>query len=114
MPSFFLHLGNHTFDVDLFIAPSKEKITVLKTYNTEHKRENSKHAVFIACDFCVLTFEFYVVSFPFYVMCFWDSEIPLRRLDKKIYSEIADSRKEKKVCREIKTGMRIILYFMQF
>ena len=33
-----------TLAVDLFIAPSKEKITVLKKYNTEHKRENSKHA----------------------------------------------------------------------
>ena len=47
-------------------------------------------------------------------MCFWDSDFLFRRLDKKIYSEFADCRKEKKVCREIKTGMRIMLYFMQF
>ena len=33
-------------------------------------------------------------------MCFWDSDFPLRRLDKKIYSEFADSRKEKKTCAE--------------
>ena len=39
--SFFLQLGIRTFAVDLFIAPFKEKITVLKTYNTDHKRENS-------------------------------------------------------------------------
>ena len=41
--TFFLHLGIRTFAVDPFIAPSKEKITVLKIYNTEHERENSKH-----------------------------------------------------------------------
>ena len=29
-------------------------------------------------------------------MCFWDSDFPFRMLDKKIYSEFADSRKEKK------------------
>ena len=29
-------------------------------------------------------------------MCFWDSDFPFRRLEKKIYSEFADSRKEKK------------------
>ena len=40
--SFFLYLGIRTFAVDLFIVPSKEKITVLTTDNTEHKRENSK------------------------------------------------------------------------
>ena len=28
-------------------------------------------------------------------MCFWDSDFPSRRLDKKIYSEFSDSRKEK-------------------
>ena len=28
-------------------------------------------------------------------MCFWDSDIPFRRLDKNIYSEFADSMKEK-------------------
>ena len=72
--------------------------------------------LFIACDFCVLTFEFYVVSFPFWVLYFWDTDFPFRRLDRKIYSEFADSREEKKnVCREIKkTGMRIMLYYMQF
>ena len=54
--------------------------------------------MFIACDFCVLTFEFYVVSFPFLALCyvFLDSDLTFRRLDKKIYSEFADSRKEKK------------------
>ena len=36
-------------------------------------------------------------------MYFWDSDFPFRRLDKNIYSEFADSRKEKKnECREIK------------
>ena len=54
--------------------------------------------MFIACDFCVLTFEFHVVSFPFLALCyvFLDSDLTFRRLDKKIYSEFADSRKEKK------------------
>ena len=48
-------------------------------------------------------------------MCFWDSDFPfIKRFDKKIYSEFADSRKEKNVCREIKTEMRIMLYFMHF
>ena len=47
-------------------------------------------------------------------MCFWDSHFPLRRLNKKIYSEVADSRKEKKRVQRGKTGMRIMLYFMQF
>ena len=47
-------------------------------------------------------------------MCFWDSDFPFRRLDKKIYNQFADSRKEKNVCREMKTGMQIMLYFMQF
>ena len=56
-----------------------------------------------------------VFPFEFCVICFWDSDIRFRRLDKKIYSEFADTRKEKKkpVCREIKTGMRI-MYFVQF
>ena len=31
-----------TFAVDLFIAPSEEKITVLKKYNTEHKGKTQK------------------------------------------------------------------------
>ena len=48
-------------------------------------------------------------------MGFWDSDFPFRRLDQKIYSEFVGFRKEKKnVCREIKTRMRIMLYFMQF
>ena len=47
-------------------------------------------------------------------MCFMDTDFPFRRLDKKIYSKFADSRKEKNVSREIKMGMRIMLYFMQF
>ena len=34
--------------------------------------------MFIACDFCVLTFEFYVVRFPFCVLCFGDSDFPFR------------------------------------
>ena len=37
-------------------------------------------------------------------MCFWDSDFPFRRLDKKIQSKFADSRKEKNECREIKNG----------
>ena len=41
--SFFLYRGIRTFAVDIFIAPSKETMTLLKTYDTEHKRENSKH-----------------------------------------------------------------------
>ena len=53
----------------------------------------------------LLTFEFYVMSFPFCVMCFGDTDFPLRRLDKKIYSEFADSRKEKKREQRDKTGI---------
>ena len=68
----------------------------------------------VACDFCVLTFGFHVVSFPFCVMCFGDGDFPSRRLDKKIYSKFADSRKEKKCVQRDKTGMRILLYSMQF
>ena len=37
-------------------------------------------------------------------MCFWDSDFPFRRLDKKIYSELADSRKEKKRVQTDKNG----------
>ena len=62
--------------------------------------------MFIACDFCVLTFKFYVVSFTFEfcVMCFLDSDFPFRRLDKKIYSEFAYSRKENKRVQRAKNG----------
>ena len=37
-------------------------------------------------------------------MCFWDSDFPFRRRDKKILSKFADSRKEKNEWREIKNG----------
>ena len=37
-------------------------------------------------------------------MCYWDSDFPCRRLDKKIYSEFADSRKEKKRVQRDKNG----------
>ena len=37
-------------------------------------------------------------------MGFWDSDFPSRRLDKKIYSEFADSRKEKKRVQRGKNG----------
>ena len=37
------------------------------------------------------------VPFEFCVVCFGDSGLPFRRLYKKIYSEFADSRKEKKL-----------------
>ena len=37
-------------------------------------------------------------------MCFWDSDFPFRRLDKKIYSKFADSRKEKKRVQRDKNG----------
>ena len=37
-------------------------------------------------------------------MCFWDSDFPFRRLDKKIYSEFADSRMEKKRVQGDKNG----------
>ena len=37
-------------------------------------------------------------------MCFWDSDFPFRRLDKKIYSEFADSRKEKNRVQRDKNG----------
>ena len=45
-----------------------------------------------------------VFPFVFCVMCFWDSDFPFRRLDKKIYSEFADSRKEKKRVQRDKNG----------
>ena len=37
-------------------------------------------------------------------MCFGDIDFPFRRLDKKIYSEFADSRKEKKRVQGEKNG----------
>ena len=37
-------------------------------------------------------------------MCFWDSNFPFRRLEKKSYSEFADSRKEKKSAQRDKNG----------
>ena len=37
-------------------------------------------------------------------MCFWASDFPFRRLDKKIHSEFADSRKEKKRVQRDKNG----------
>ena len=43
--------------------------------------------------------------FPFeFVLCFWDSDFPFRRLYKKIYSEFADSMKEKKRVQREKNG----------
>ena len=47
-------------------------------------------------------------------MCFWDSDFPFRRLDKKIYTNLQIPGRRKNVWREIKTGMRIMLYFTQF
>ena len=48
-------------------------------------------------------------------MCFWDSDFPSRRLDKKSTANWQTHRRRKKVCGELKTGMRILkLYFMQF
>ena len=45
-------------------------------------------------------------------MCFWDSDFPFRRLDKKIYSEFAESRKEKTRGQRYKNGNtnNIVLY----
>ena len=63
--------------------------------------------MFIACDFCVLNFEFYV-------MCFWDSDFPFRRPNKKNYSEFADSRKEKKRVQRDKNGNANNVVFLQF
>ena len=40
-------------------------------------------------------------------MCFWDSDFPFTRLDKKIYSEFADSIKEKKRVKRDKNGNAI-------
>ena len=37
-------------------------------------------------------------------MCFWDSDFSFRRLDKNIYSEFADSRKEIKRVQRDKNG----------
>ena len=37
-------------------------------------------------------------------MCFWDSDFPFRRLDKKTYSAFADSRKEKNRVQRDKNG----------
>ena len=39
----FYNPGICKFAVDLFIEPSKKKITVPKTHNTKLKRENSQH-----------------------------------------------------------------------
>ena len=48
-------------------------------------------------------------------MCFWDSDFPFRRLDKKTYREFADSRKEEKRVQRDKNGnANNVLYFMQF
>ena len=54
-------------------------------------------SVFIACDFCVLTFEFHVLSFLFVfcVICFEDCDFLFRRRDKEIYSKCADAEMEK-------------------
>ena len=48
------------------------------------------YSVFIACHFCVLCCELSLLSLVLCVLC-------TGRLDKKIYSEFADSRKEKNV-----------------
>ena len=37
-------------------------------------------------------------------MCFWDSDFPFSRLNKKIYSEFSDFRKEKKRVQRDKNG----------
>ena len=158
--SFFLHLGIRTFAVDLFIAPSKEKSTVLKTYNTEHKRENSKHEtlkskhrshklwtqnsehlhtkhnmcngslyvtlcfVYSCFVFCVhslwlLCFDFWVFCCEFsllsFVLCVLRTvSFLLEGSITKTTANLQIPARRKNVVREIKTGMRIMLYCMQF
>ena len=74
--------------------------------------------MFIASDFCVLTFEFYVVGFPplIFVLCVFGTVIFLLEGSiKRSKANLQISGMRKNECREIKkTGMRIILYFMQF
>ena len=83
--------------------------------NTELKASAQKHNTYNG--------SLYVFPFEFYIMCFWDCDFPFRTLDKKIYSEFADSRKEKKRMQRDKNGNanNVVFYailahpsFMQF
>ena len=72
-------------------------------------------SLFKTCDFCVLTLEFHILSFPFCVLCymFEDYDFLFRKRDKEIYSKCADGEMEKERVQRDKTGILIMLHFLQ-